>query len=52
MQHEQRNHQREDCDAVAGNAQEIFVGFDNDRNVAPGSLNHQRPEHDQERHRQ
>jgi len=52
VHHEQCNHQRQDRDAVAGDVEEIFIGLDNDRNVAPGGFKHQRAEHDQESHRQ
>ena len=42
----------DDRDAVAGDVEEVLVGFDEERNVAPRRLQHQRTEHDQERHRQ
>ena len=52
MQDEQRHDQRRDGDAVAADVEEMFVGLDEERNVAPRRFQHQGPEHDQERHRQ
>ena len=52
MQHKQRDGQRGDGDAVARDVEEILVGFDDQRNMAPHRLDDQRTEHDQERHRQ
>ena len=42
----------DDRDAVAGDVEEVLVGLDEERNVAPRRLQHQRAKHDQERHRQ
>ena len=44
--------QRRDGDAVARDVEKLLVGFDDQRNVAPRRFQHQRTEHDQERHRQ
>ena len=52
MQHEQCDDQRQNGDAVAGDIEELLVAFDDDRNVAPCRLEHQRTEHDQESHRE
>ena len=48
----QRDDQRGDGDAVAREVEEVLVAFDDQRNMAPRRLEHQRTEHDQERHRQ
>jgi hypothetical protein len=48
--HEQRDDQRQDRDAVAGDVEQLLVAFDNDRNVAPGRFKHQGTKHDQESH--
>ncbi len=52
MQDEQRDDQRRDGDAVARKAEQLFVAFDDQRNVPPRRLDKQGAEHDQERHRQ
>ncbi len=52
MQDKQCDDQCCDGDAVAGIEQESFVGLDEKRDVAPRRFQHQRTEHDQERHRQ
>ena len=50
MEDKERDDQRRDGDAVARKVEEILVGFDDQRNVAPRRLQHQRSEHDQEGH--
>ena len=52
VQDEQRHDQRQDGDAVAGVEQQAFVALDEERNVAARRFQHQRTEHDQERHRE
>jgi len=52
MQDEERDDQRRDGDAVAGEIEELFVALDHQRNVAPHRLDGQGAEHNQERHRQ
>ena len=39
-------------DAVTGEIEKMFVGLDDQRNVAPGRFDDQRAEHDQESHRE
>jgi len=52
MENEQRDDQRGDGDAVARDVEKLFVALDDERNMAPCRLQHQRAKHDQERHRQ
>jgi len=50
VEDKERDDQRRDGDAVARKGEKIFVGFDDQRNVAACRLQHQRSEHDQEGH--
>jgi len=52
MQDNQRHNHRRDGDAVAGEKQKAFVGFDEERNVAARGFQDQGTEHDQERHQE
>jgi len=52
VENKERDDQRRDGDAVARKVEEILVGFDDQRNVAAGRLQHQGAEDDQEGHRQ
>jgi len=50
MQDEQRDGQRGDRDAVAGDVEELLVALDHQRNMAAHRLDDQWAQHDQERH--
>ena len=52
MENKERHRQRPDGDAITRHIEKMLVAFDDQRNVTPCRLQHQRSEHDQECHRQ